>query len=261
MSALSSECQELLVSGYVLGDLSPAEAILFAEMLRENPQLIERVESMQQALDLVYAPTEVAPPEALRDRLMATANSQKANLATVKSAIDNEAADTTTSKLPWGRIIGAIVLAVATTLGVTNYLWWHKTIQTAKIKDIRNQNRVRLAYVLQDSDPNKQYTAQLTVNRDRLNATLTTDSLPPLPADKAYALWTVVGKDVPYTTDDKGAILTAVFQVPSSGNLTQEIAVPQPHLEPRTIKKIAITVEDISAPQAHKGSVFISTKD
>ena len=269
MSALPSECEQLLISGYVLGELSPAEAVLLAQMLRENPQLMEQVKTMQQALELVYTPSEVAPPPALRARLMAAANhqnnsnSQKSNSATVKSSGKELETDTiaSTSKLPWGRIIGAIVLAVAATLGVTNYLWWHKTIQTAKIKDIRNQNGARLAYLLQDKDPNRQYTAQLTVNRDRLKATLTTNNLPALPPDRAYALWTVVGKDVPYTTDDKGAILTAVFQVPLSGSFTQEIAVPQPHLEPKTIKKIAITVEDVSAPQAHQGSIFISTQD
>ena len=85
-------------------------------------------------------------------------------------------------------------------------------------------------------------------------------SLPPLPPEKAYALWTVVGKDVPYTTDEKGAILTAVFQVNEQGNFSREIALPQPHLEPKTIQKLAITIEDVSAPQAHTGSIFISTQ-
>ena len=80
-----------------------------------------------------------------------------------------------------------------------------------------------------------------------------------MPSEKAYALWTVVGKDVPYTTDEKGAILTAVFQVNELGNFSQEIAIPQPHLEPKTVQKIAITVEDVSAPQNHQGSIFIST--
>ena len=41
MSTLPPECQQLLISGYVLGNLSPAEALLFAEMLQENPQLKE----------------------------------------------------------------------------------------------------------------------------------------------------------------------------------------------------------------------------
>ena len=260
MSTLPSECEQLLISGYVLGDLSPAEALLFDELLRENPDLIEQVSVMQQALDVAYAPTEVAPPPALRDRILTTANAQKADIETVESAVDNGEVAATTSRLPWAKILGAIALAVMTTLAVTNYLWWHKTIQTAKTTETQNAKSDRLTYLLQDEDPSKKYTAKLIVDRNGLDATLVTNDLPPLPPDKVYALWTVVGKDIPYTTDEKGAILTAVFQVPESGNLTQEIAVPQPHLEPRTIKKVAITVEDISAPQAHLGSIFISTQ-
>ena len=262
MPTLPSECEQLLISGYVLGDLSPAEALLFEELLRENPDLIEQVSMMQQVLDLAYAPVEVAPPDSLRDRLLATANSQKIETETVESSADtDEEVAATTSRLPRGKILGAIALAIATTLAVTNYLWWQNAIQTAKTTDMQSTQSDRLTYLLQDKDPNKKYTAKLTVDGDRLDATLVTNDLPPLPPDKVYALWTVVGKDIPYTTDEKGAILTAVFQVPQSGNITQEIAVPQPHLEPRTIKKIAITVEDISAPQAHEGSIFISTND
>ena len=67
MSSLPPECQQLLVSGYVLGNLSPAEALLFAEMLKENPDLIEEVTQMQQALDLAYNPPEIAPPVNLRE--------------------------------------------------------------------------------------------------------------------------------------------------------------------------------------------------
>ena len=262
MSTLPSECEQLLISGYVLGDLSPAEALLFEELLRDNPDLIEQVSAMQQALEVAYAPAEVAPPAALRDRLLETANSQKVEPETAEASVDNdEEVAVTTSRLPRGKILGAIALAIATTIAVTNYLWWQNAIQTGKRADTQSSQSDRLTYLLQDTDPNKKYTAKLIVDRDRLNATLVTNDLPPLPSDKVYALWTVVGKDIPYTTDEKGAILTAVFQVPDSGNLTQEIAVPQPHLEPRTIKKIAITVEDISAPQTHKGSIFISTNN
>ena len=51
MSPLPLECEQLLISGYVLGNLSPAEALLFEEILTENPDLIEQVTLMQQALD------------------------------------------------------------------------------------------------------------------------------------------------------------------------------------------------------------------
>jgi anti-sigma factor RsiW len=75
MSTLPPECEQLLVSGYVLGNLSPAEALLFEEMLAENDHLIEQIVAMQQALDLVYNPPEVSPPNSLRDRILTAANS------------------------------------------------------------------------------------------------------------------------------------------------------------------------------------------
>ena len=265
MSTLPPECQQLLVSGYVLGNLSPAEALLFEEMVRENPDLIEQVNLMQQALDEIYTPTEVVPPPALRDRILTTANDRQADLKTsdlsVNTEADNEAAASPKFKIPGNKILGAIALAIITVLGITNYRLW-QNVQTAKTTDtqnIKNTQGNRASYLLQNEDIAPGSTAKLVVNPNGLNATLRVDNLPPLPQDRVYALWTVVGKDVPYTTDEKGAILTAVFQVDESGNFARKIAVPQPHLEPKTIDKMAITVEDISAPQAHQGSIFIST--
>lgn len=264
MSTLPPECEQLLISGYVLGNLSPAEALLFQEMLAENPVLIEQVTAMQETLDLVYAPAEVTPPAALRERILTVVNSPAAS---AESAADAETATepvaasdldstATRSKFPWNKILGAIALAIITALGIANYRLWQST-QTATTTDIQSEPQT---YLLQDPDSAQESTAKLVVDPNRLDATLIAEDLPPLPPEKVYALWTVVGKDVPYTTDEKGAILTAVFQVDEAGNFTREIAVPQPHLEPKTVKKIAITVEDISAPQAHTGSIFISTQ-
>ncbi len=252
MSTLPPECEQLLISGYVLETLSPAEALLFQEMLRENPDLNEQIVAMQEALDLAYAPSEIAPPPDLRDRILAAANAE-VSISTASET--SETSVTPNHILPWSKIFGAIAIATITVLGVTNYRVW-QSVQTPKTTDTQGD---RLTYLLRSEDPADKSTAELIVDRDRLNATLDVNNLPTLPPEKAYALWTVVGKDVPYTTDEKGAILTAVFQVNPSGNFTQEIAVPQPHLEPKTIQKIAITVEDVSAPQAHQGSIFIST--
>ena len=250
MSELPPECQQLLVSGYVLGNLSPAETLLFTEMLAENPALCEQVEAMQSALDLTYPVAEISPPPLLRARILAAARTEAA-----PTPIKTQDTAVTKSRTPWNKILGAIALAVITALGISNYRLW-RSVPTAKTTGNRSD---RLTYNLTGEDPTQQSTARLTVNGDRLDATLDVNNLPPLPPEKAYALWTVVGKDVPYTSDEKGAILTAVFQVNESGNFTQAIAVPQPYLEPKTIKKVAITVEDVSAPQAHQGSIFIST--
>ena len=258
MSTLPPECQQLLISGYVLGDLSPAEALLFAEMLAENPELREQVDAMQQALDQTYNPSEIAPPANLRDRILASAKAQKTDTVTATPVSSTNtptpvsSADTLTSKSKLAAILGAIALSTIALLGINNYRLWRmvKTADTAKTSS--------RTYILEGESPQTQ--ARVIADSDRLKATLIAKNLPPLPLDKVYALWTVVGKDVPYTTDEKGAILTAVFQVDTAGNFTREIALPQPHLEPKTIKKMAITVEDVAAPQAHTGDIFISTQ-
>ena len=258
MSELPTECQQLLISGYVLGDLSPAEALLFEEMLNANPELNEQIMAMQQALDLAYAPSEITPPTDLRDRILATANAQKTNVNASDEAasiapVNNAESTPQSSKIVV--ILGAIALAIAAILGIVNYRLW----QTART-DTPDLQVETNTYILRGENLPPTTTVELVTNDD-LTATLIANDLPPLPPDKAYALWTVVGKDVPYTTDDKGAILSAVFQVNESGNFQSEIAVPQPYLEPKTIQKIAVTVEDVSAPQAHTGSIFLSTGD
>jgi anti-sigma-K factor RskA len=251
MSTLPPECEQLLIAGYVLGNLSPAEALLFEEMLRENPDVREQVAAMQEAFDLAYAAPEVSPPVGLRDRILKAANAQQ--IAPTTAQPSSKITVATPTRL--AKILGAIALLTIACLSIANYQLW-RSVQTADVAKVTNQK----TYLLQGKDLPKTQ-AKLIVNPNQLKATLIAQNLPPLPAKKVYALWTVVGKDAPYTTDQKGAILTAVFQVNQAGNFAQEIAVPQPHLESTTIKKIALTVEDISTPQNHTGSIFIATKD
>jgi anti-sigma-K factor RskA len=95
MSTLPPECEQLLISGYVLGNLSFAEALLLEELMAENPELMEQVTAMQQALDSAYAPLEKAPPATLRDRVLTAANSQSINSEAAKqSSVTAEVADT-----------------------------------------------------------------------------------------------------------------------------------------------------------------------
>ena len=256
MSTLPPECQQLLISGYVLGNLSPAEALLFAEMLQENPQLQEEVTLMQQALDRAYTPLEVSPPPALRDRLLSVAKTQQAiptPTAKTDSTTNVSDAESFDSSV-FGKLLGAIAIAIIAVLSIVNYRLWQTSQTNQKNLEI-SQN----TYLLSGKDLPETASAKLIVNQDQLKGTLITNSLPSLPPEKVYALWTVVGKNVPYTTDEKGAILTAVFKVDELGNFAQEIALPQPHLEPRAISKIAITIEDLAAPQAHTGSILLST--
>lgn len=257
MSNLPTECQQLLISGYVLGNLSTAEALLFNEMLKENPELVDQIEVMQTAFDEAYTPVEIAPPPQLRDRILTAARAQTTDIRGASNSVAET--DEVPSRLSRIRVIVAALLGIIAISSITNYRLWQIVRVANEKSETENIAGDRKFYLLGSEDLSQEISAELAVDPQGQNGTLKANNLPVLPSNQVYALWTVVGNDVPYTTDDKGAILTAVFQVDAAGNFSQEIAVPQPHLEPRTIKKIAITVEDIAAPQAHEGSIFIST--
>ena len=250
MASLPPKCEQVLISGYVLGNLSPAEAMLFEEILSENPEVAKQVTELQQTLELAYFPAEVTPPPTLKAKLLA------ANAALSKA----EPAATTTNfltqwrqKLSWGKTLGAISAGLILGLGISNYWFW-QTLQRASIETPASEN---LVYSLQAVDSDAK--AKLIVNPDKLDGKLIVSDLSPLPEGKVYALWTVIDKKAPFTTDSKGAILTDVFEVNNQGEVSREIAVPRVHRDNQQIKKIAITIENETAPQAHTGSILMAT--
>ena len=255
VSPLPSECEQLLIVGYVLGDLNPAEAMLFAELVADNPELMEEVKKAQQALELTYPSPEIAPPPKLRASVLAANVRQNLQQKPVSASSTTSIVSTPETQSFWSRILAVIAIVTIIGLGYSNYRFWQIS------QTVQNPNpEVSLRTYRLSSEDLQETTAELVVNPTLLRGTLKTNNLPPLPSVKVYALWTVVGKDAPFTTDDKSAILTAVFEVNESGNLEREIVVPQPHLTEEAIAKIAITVEDKSAPQVHKGSILIATE-
>ena len=162
----------------------------------------------------------------MRDRLLTAAKTQKTEplVSEAQTAEDTENTKPR-SKLPG--ILSAIALGTIALLGLNNYRLWRVT-QTPDAVETSQRT-----YLLQGEDFPDRVQAQLTVDNKQLNATLNVSNLPPLPPEQAYALWTVVGKDVPYTTDGKGAILTAVFQVDAAGNFdARNCSTPTPSRTP-----------------------------
>ena len=266
MSPLPPECEQLLIVGYVLGDLSPAESMLFEELAADNPELMEQVMEVQQALELAYTPPEIAPPPELKDKVLKACVQQEtvketkpeASSQTNFSVVTTEGEQGNVAKKSsfWNKFLAAVALILIVGLGYSNYRFLQMQATKDEIPQVAQRN-----YTLTGEDLSDSVKATVMVNAAQLEGVLTATNLPPLPPGKVYALWTVVGKDVPYTTDQKGAILTAVFEPNESGNVSQKIVVPQPHFTGEEIAKIAITIEDESAPQAHTGSIFIATEN
>ena len=293
-----------LIAGYVLGTLEPEEAAEFEQRLANNPELAQELAQVQQALELAYAPPDVAPPAHLRDRILAAVaspNDSRSNLANplidtsteppietlhypssdiainAKNANEtisvNESAKMSIvnssdsrfwhrSTFSWGNAFGVAAAALIVALGIANYRLWTalQTAQTAQTEPTPSVASDRLTYSLQGTELADRASATLVVDRRTLEATLAVENLPPLPADKVYVLWTVVGSNAPLTTDDKGAILTEVFQVSGDGNFSGTISVPDVYRDDELVTKVAVTMEDAAMPQAHTGSIAMATQ-
>lgn len=240
---MDSEQLQLLIAGYVLGNLDLDEAAEFERLLSRHPTVSAEVERMQKALELSYAPPEVSPPAHLREAILADQTPQAASLHS--SAAPNAARR---RSFDWNRALNIAAAVVIAVLGSNNYRLW-KSLQAVQTE---TQRLATLVYALQATEGSIA-SAQVKVDPNRLEAVLTVRNLPPLPPGKVYALWTVVEQNAPVTKDQKSAILTDVFNVDAEGKSSQSTAVPEVFRSDNLVSGIAITVEDAAAPQKHQG--------
>jgi anti-sigma-K factor RskA len=245
---MPSEELQLLIAGYVLGDLSPEEAAEFERLLRQDPAIAQEVAQMQNALETSSAPPEVTPPSHLRLAILKKAQVEGTEMST-------QPAFRSRKILSWrsGLEVAAAVLIVA--LGINNYRLW-QALQTSQAETRRY---AALTYILEATKSDSQAAATVVVNPNTLEATITVQNLPPLPPGKVYALWTVLTPNAPFTTDQKQAILTETFRVDERGNLAQTISVSKAYRSKELVTKIAVTVEDGNAPQKHTGAPIMIT--
>lgn len=259
-SEMPLEQSQLLIAGYVLGDLAPEEAAKFEQLLIGNPAMAAEVAQMQQALELSYGVQEVQPPAHLRSTILNSAQAQSTaqSVAQSRSAarpiIAPVATQNTGVRNWWNRSIAAAAAVVILALGINNYRLW-QTLQANRTTQPANS----LTYSLQSTGSDAA-AASMQVNPNTLEAELMVQNLPPLPPGKTYALWTVLKKDAPFTADAKGAVLTEAFEVDSQGTFSQTIAVPDIYRAQEWIAKVAVTVEDATAPQKHQGKPILVTQ-
>jgi anti-sigma-K factor RskA len=247
---MPSEQLELLIAGYILGDLSPEEVEGFEQLLAINPVLADEVAQMQKALEISYAPPEVMPPPHLRSNLL------EANFHLANSSTSSRPAIKPRSRSfswRWAMELAAAVLIVA--LGTNNYHLWY-SLQAIRAEA---QQSDPLTYSLRAQNAGTAASATVAVNPNTLEAMLKVKGLPPLPPGKVYVLWTVLEQNAPFTTDSKNAILTEVFEVNSDGSVSQPITLPKVYRSKELVSAVAVTVENAVSPQRHQGTPVLKT--
>ncbi|MBD1824273.1 anti-sigma factor [Cyanobacteria bacterium FACHB-DQ100] len=246
--SMASEHLQLLIAGYVLGDLDSNEAAEFEQLLIDHPAIAEEVNRMQKALDLSSGSPEVNPPAHLRSAILAA---QERPLAAP------EAANRPVRRsLRWSQVLNVAAAVLIVALGISNYQL-RQALQTSQTE---TERLATLVYSLQATKAGNAASATVAIDPNRLEAVLTVRNLPPLPPGQVYALWTVVKQDAPVTTDSKSAILTDVFTVDAEGKMSQSIAVPTVFRSANLVSTVAVTIEDATAPQKHEGKPVMMAK-
>jgi anti-sigma-K factor RskA len=241
---------QLLIAGYILGDLDPEEAAELEQLLSHNSAMTAEAEQMQKALELAYGVSEVRPPDHLRSMILNAAQPQSAD----RPAITPEVNRNLITRNWWNRSIAAAAAMVILALGINNYRLW-QALQANRTP----QPLEPVTYSLQSTGANAA-TAAVQVNPNTLEAELTVQNLPSLPPGKTYALWTILKKNAPFTADAKGAVLTEAFNVDAQGTVSRRIAVPDIYRAQEWIARVAVTVEDANAPQKHQGKPILVTQ-
>lgn len=251
--ATSSEHIQLLIAGYVLGDLSSDEAEELARLIRENPALSREINALQEISETTQGITEVAPPAHLKSRILAP-ELHKPHTPAIASPPSSRRI------LSWPLVGGAIAASLILALGINNYRLW-VALQVTRTELAQAQSGsppiAPLMYSLESAEASSPASASVVVDPDTLEAQLTAQNLPALPPEKVYAVWTVPQEDAPVTTDAKGAILTGVFQVEDDSPVSTTLTVPVVYRRPELVAKVAVTVEDAVSPQQHTGSIVL----
>ncbi|NEP19567.1 MAG: anti-sigma factor, partial [Leptolyngbya sp. SIO4C1] len=197
-ASMPTEEQQLLIAGYVLGHLDADEAAAFLQQIAAHPMLQQEVQRLQKALEAGLAPADVTPPPHLRTALLNHAQAQT-------QAEGRPFSLQATAPLPaWVKRLGAIAALTIVGLSLSNVFLW----RSAQKLRLALEGQPTLQITLEPTEADLSASATVSVDPNRLQATLTVKNLPPLPADKVYVLWTVLETDAAYTTDDKNAILT-----------------------------------------------------
>jgi len=266
MSISNPSDRELLMAGYVLGDLDLEESLAFEKMLKADPTLQKEIAQLQMSVEQVYGEEEVLPPPALKASVLAQ-TSLRLQSSTTMQQRDSSQADVSSSPSGISKkliLLGTGLLATATLyLSMQNYRL-QQAVQTlqnelavAEQRDIDSAVKVyRLDATENAVNLGEASLVELAIGADNV-ATLEVEGLPTLPDDKVYVLWTVTPEGATATTDDKNAILTTVFDVDVEGDRTQELFLPGVFQELSNVAALAITIEDAAAPQKHESSPIL----
>ena len=252
MTQISTEDQ-LIIAGYVLGDLEPDEMARVEQRLAADAELRAEARALQVSLwSTPQGMPMMSPPPHLRDKIL------MANAATATSD-PVEPVWRAASQIPqgspspsWGKILAGLAMLLALLLGADNLrlrqaLSFAQRTETDRVAAILQRPNSRL--VALNGEKDAAGTLLFTPGKWQ-EVVVSLGNLPPLPPDQIYRMWLTLanGQTIPcgdFNTNAKGSVF---------------IKLTPPQAPPKGVKAtgIYVTVDGVNAPLNPKGDRVMS---
>jgi Anti-sigma-K factor rskA len=250
-----SESTSELLAGYVLGDLTSAEAAVVEEYLAAHPKEQAEVASLMLSLDLLplTLPTN-NPPPLLRQQIIQTATAEAVAIAppVARSVVPNSQR--------WKSLMAGLGLLLIAGLGWNSYRLSHELaavkqdLKTAQITTAQQQATTDRSLVSLLQQPNNRFVTlknmpgkteagRLIVVPHKSVAVLILQKIEPLPPGQVYRTWAIMGDEEMSCAD---------FLPDKDGNVFMQI--PLDRLKKAT--KVMVTIERKEA-KAAEGEIAI----
>jgi len=229
-----------LIAGYVLGDLSPAEAETVQQLLAAHPELVSEVRQLQEVLAAMpYSLPEVAPPAHLR------------------SAIETAISPTAVSVRPPRRLnlqpLVASIAAVVLGAFAINNVRLRQQLTSTQAQAAQQQDLIAMlqesktqVVSLKGMDRMSNAAGNAVITPGLPQGILILQNLPALPPGQSYQLWSVV--------DDK-KVASGQF----AGNPKGNVFVKVPLSVSAGITGLVVTVEASATPDRPTGPMVMTS--
>ncbi len=180
---LTPQTIELLIAGYVVGNLTSPELEEFEQLLTQHPELTQEVKQLDEICDrLICGLHEVQPPPDLWSTIATVANNSVQQVPRARSPY-----------LSWKPIWGSIAILLILGLGIDNYRLRQELNAASEINVLLQNSQTRL-FPLKHITPNFA-SGSFVVNLAQGKGILTLQDLPIPPQGYVYRLWVMVDRD------------------------------------------------------------------
>ncbi len=235
-ASLTPEAIEILLAGYVVGDLDRSELEVFEQLLAENPELQAEVQRLAATLDrVVYGLNSVEPPPQLQSVIMAAAT------MTVQPSQH-------IFRPPWRTIMGGVAGLLILYLGIDNYRLRQDFRISADINTLLQQSKTQFFSLKGVNALSAKAAGSFVVNIGQRQGILIAQNLAIPPTGKIYRLWAIVdGEKIPCGT----------VKINAQGKVLDKFWMPADFYE--GISGLFVTVESSETSRFPTGAIVMQS--